>query len=196
MIAISYNPLAFGLMIVGVGALLFGSCLHQYHKKKLSFGGEKTYGLMFIIIGIITSLFAFIMYFTEPIPKQYIEVYGVGYFMFSILMIVSGTILYKRLDKRPASYLALVSGVILLWTARNIYSYSMSKSPLGTTAIFAFAGLGSMGSYFFGSRKLKDIPGILITLTVLAFVLCGLLALYSGFSAQFGHLGSLLNASS
>jgi uncharacterized membrane protein len=188
----AYNPLAFGLMLVSMGALIFSAYVHNQLKSKSSLKQEKGFGGVFVTLGFIAGIFAFSLYFFETIPAQYIEVYGVGYFVFSILLVVGGLSMFYEWDKVPLSYLAFVCGIVLLNSARTVYYYAMSKSPLATTALFGGAGLGAMSTLFLTHLGAKKTPKWVGFLVVLAFVCVGLLALYSGVNAQFGHVGSAL----
>lgn len=177
----SQNPLALGLMIVAIGAITFAYYLYKNSKKE-----EQSFGIIFLVLGLIATGFGFNLYLTQPIPAHYIEIYGVGYFVFALLTIVGGVTMIFGWDKTPAQFLGIVCGIILLNSARTIFFYHLSKSPIGTTALFSFAGLGSMAYYIYNKGKLPK--WVIIGL----FVACGLLALYSGLSAQFGHVGSML----
>ncbi len=178
----SQNPLALGLMIVALGALLFAAFILRQPKRK----EEQTFGTIFLVLGLLAVEFGFDLYVTQPIPAQYVEVYGVGYFVFAVLSIIGGATMIFGWDKTPVAYLGVLGGLILLTSARTIYHFAMSKSPLGTTALFSFAGLGSVVYVLYHQDK---IPKWVI---VVLFAACGLLALYSGLSAQFGHVGSAL----
>ena len=185
----AYNPLAFGLMLIAMGSLLFSFYVYAC-RKKITNQQEKAYGGVFILLGIIAGVFAISMFISAPIPAHYIEVYGVGYFIFSILSIIAGLCMVNKWDKQPAAYLAAIGGVILLGTARTVYNFSMSKSPVVTTALFVLTGLGAMGTLSLTCTK--KISKDWITLIALIFLVAGLLALYSGLSAQFSHVGSQL----
>jgi len=188
----AYNPLAFGLMLISMGAILFSSYVFFWKNNKVSAKQEKTYGTAFILLGIIAGIFGFIIYTTEPIPTQYIEVYGVGYFVYSILLLLGGLCMVHGLDKRPAAYLAGIGGLMLLGSARTIYIYSMSKSPLAATTMFGLSGLGLLGAIKLAHSSHKNASKLLIWLVILAFLIVGLLTFYSGVNAQLGHAANAL----
>ncbi len=179
-------------MLISVGSLLFSCYLFSWKHKKVSVKQEKTYGITFILLGIIASVFGFSIYINEPIPPQYIEVYGVGYFVYGLLLLVGGWCMVLNWDKKPASYLAGIGGLILLWSARTIYYYGLSKSPLASTLIFALSGFGALGTTILAHKKQSSTSLLFVWLVLLAFFIVGLLTLYSGLNAQFGHVGRVL----
>ena len=63
-----YNPLAFGLMFIGIGAVLFAAYLYE-QRKKISEGKEKAYGLMFIINGILAGIFQALVPEKSPVAS-------------------------------------------------------------------------------------------------------------------------------
>ena len=188
----AYNPLAFGLMLVGSGALVAAKFVCKEYTNKLEKTSGKAFGAVFIIFALIAGIFGFNLYFAETIPAHYTEIYGVGYLLFTMLMLAGGITLYFDWDRRPASYLAALGGIILLNSARTVYTFSMSKSPMATTATFALAGLGAIGSLLYTHPNehplIKDNMKWITYAGIAIFAVMGLLALYSGLMAQFGHV--------
>ncbi|MBS3158981.1 DUF981 family protein [Candidatus Woesearchaeota archaeon] len=188
----AYNPLAFSLMLVSMGALIFSAYFYLLTGRKLSQDQEKAFGSIFIILGVIAGIFGFSIYFYETLPAQYIEIYALGLLIFAMLQIALGLSMAFGWDKVPASYLAAVCGIALLNSARTVYSFSLSKSPSATTALFGVSGLGCLGVALLSYLGAKKMPRWLAFLVLSAFVIVGLLALYSGVSAQYGHVSSAL----
>jgi len=190
----SYNPLAFGLILVGTGALMFANYLYAHFKEHINHSKEKTYGSVFLLIGILAGIFGFGLFFSTPIPGQYIEIYGVGYLLFSMLFIIAALCLLNSWDYRPASVFASIAGVILISSACVVYHFQMSKSPLGTAFIFLLSGLGSISTYKLAHlHGYKNQKGYLV-IAITIFALVGLIMLYSGLSAQFEHIAMALAA--
>ena len=73
----AYNPLAFGQMLVGSGALVLSGYLWERFKgkdeKKLP-ALEKSFGVVMFLQGIIALLFSAQMYLVGPTPGHYIGV--------------------------------------------------------------------------------------------------------------------------
>ena len=189
----AYNPLAFGLMMVAMASLLFVAYLYRRYTKHIDKGQEKDFGGMFTLLGILGGIFGLSIFMHETLPGQYIEVYGVGYMVFTLLMLAAGMSMLFGWDKRPASYLAFLGGIALLNSSYTVMKFGLSKSPLGTGTIFALAGLGSIGTILLTHVDIKKNRWIVI-LVGLAFLTLGILAYYSGMHAQLGHVESALAA--
>ncbi|MCA9478002.1 MAG: DUF981 family protein [Nanoarchaeota archaeon] len=187
----AYNPLAFGLLLIGTGALLFAAYLFDA-KKKISFQTEKNYGIIFSVLGFLAGIFGLGLYAFTPIPEQYIEVFGVGYLVFSFLSLVAGITLLTKSYRKPSVFLAGIGGVFLLGSACVIYSNQLTRSPLASAALFALAGLSSIGMIPYQFLKSKRLQKIIWIKLIIGFTLVGLLAIYTGLSAQAGHVASIL----
>lgn len=187
----AYNPLAFGQMLVAMGSLVFAAFLYTIYRGTLDARQSKSYGGVFMLLGIIASTFGLGLFMSEPIPGHYIEVYGVGYLVFTMLMLIAGLCLIFDWDYRPASYLAFVGGLALLHSAYAIWTNQMSKSPAVTATIFLLSGIGAAGSIYMTHGDLqKKRTWILLGITI--FVIFGAMALFSGMMAQAGHIQSAL----
>jgi len=179
-------------MLIAAGSLIFAIYLYKVFRKSFEKKEEQGFGGVFFIIGLIASFFGLGLYFSEPIPAQYIEIYGVGYLVFTLLMIIGGLSLMFNWNEKPASYLAVIGGIMLLGSAYTVFSFSLSKSPFSTALMFGLSGLGSISSIILthSTKRLK----VLEWLVILIFVAVGLLTLYSGLHAQYGHVASTLAA--
>lgn len=187
----TYNPLAFGQILVAMGVLVFAAYLYSVYKKTADAKQDKGYGGVFVLLGIIASVFGFGLYLTEPIAGQYIEIYGVGYLIFTLLMLAGGLTLLFGWDKRPASYLALVGGLSLLNSGYTVWANQLSKEPLATAGLFVLSGIAAAGSAWMTHGDVeKKRRWILVGIVI--FVVLGLFALYSGMMAQQGHVASAI----
>lgn len=187
----AYNPLAFGQMLVAMGSLVFAAYLYYQYKNSKDHKLESGFGGIFVLLGLVASIFGFGLFVSQPIPGHYIEVYGVGYMVYTMLMLILGATLIFKWDLRPASYLGVVGGIALLNSAYTIWINQMSKHPLATTIVFLLAGLGALGSPLMAHGDI-DKKRKLFLLGMLLFILFGLLTLYSGMQSQMGHVMSAL----
>lgn len=191
----AYNPLAFGLMLVGTGALLFAYYLFHHFREKIDPQKEKTYGAIFIILGGIAMAFGFNLFVNTPIPDHYIEVYGVGYFVFATLTLVGGLVMLNNWDYRPASVFGALGGVLLVASSYNVLINELSRDPLKTAAIISLSGLGALLTY--PLTHIQDVQKrkVWLIITIIVFALAGALAFYGGITAQLGHVERALAAS-
>ncbi|MBS3128097.1 DUF981 family protein [Candidatus Woesearchaeota archaeon] len=182
----AHNPLALGLILVGIFGLLFAWYLYGVLKNKKQDKKEnKAFGIAFCVASFVGFIFLIQLYFFVPIPVQYIEIYGVGYAMFSIAMLILGIQLLKGVETTSARYLASVIGIVLLWLAYVVSKYNLSKSPIATMFLL---GLPGVAAFLFPGIKNKKI----LIIVMLLFFVFGALALYSGLNALDGHVASAL----
>lgn len=187
----AYNPLAFGQILVAMGVLVFAAYLYTVYKKTDDTKQDRGFGGVFILLGIIASVFGFGLFMAEPISGQYIEVYGVGYLVFTLLMLLAGLTLMFGWDRRPASYLALIGGIALLNSAYTVFANNLSREPAATAGLFFLSGIAAAGSSWMTHGDLQKKRAWIIV-GILLFVAIGLFALYSGMMAQQGHVASAI----
>jgi len=183
---VAHNPLALGLILVGMFGLLFAGYLWNIFKNKKRDNNENNaFGIAFCVASIIGFIFLIQLFFFEPIAGHYVEVYGTGYAIFSLAMLIVGIQVLRGVETTSAKYLASLMGIVLLSLAYLISKFSLSKSPTATMFIFALPGLGAL---LFPGIKKKEI----LILVMLIFLIFGALALYSGINALDGHITSAL----
>jgi len=187
-----YNPLAFGLTLIGIFGLLAAAYGYLLLKKgKRTPEDDGAFGAAFCIGGVL-GLIAYIQeYFLQTSPPQYIEVYGAGYGIFTIAMFAAGITLLKGWEGTPSRYLAGILGIVLLWLGYMVFKHQMGKNPLPTVIMYAMASLGALLLPFVGAPTTRKWVVLAATLLFLGF---GALALYTGLKATDGHIVSALAA--
>lgn len=99
--------------------------------------------------------------------------------------------LYASVDLRFVSYFAAIGGLLMFQAARAVSTFSLSRDPLGTTALYVFAGLAGLSFLPFThipeSHRAFRWAKIGAALLIIAM---SLIALYTGFNAMYDHIES------
>ena len=196
----THNPTAPALMLVGMGAAVVAAYLLYGHgltlkNPKIKESMNRGIGTVLSAIGMLTLIITIQYILTEPVPAQYVELFGTNLGIFSILMLMGGIILYKGADFRPVSYIAALGGIWQFQAANIVNTFALTKTPLVTVALFVFAGIAGLS--FLPATHISEDRPIFRRIKILAGLVTAvmaLIALYLGINAMFGHVASAIAA--
>lgn len=154
---------------------------------------NRGFGAALFVVGLMSLILAIGMFFEPFLPEWATELYGTGIGIYSTLLLVGGLTIYTGSSLRAASYLAAVGGLLMLQEANIINMFGLSRTPIATVALFALGGLVGLSTllvtHLSSGQKAISWPAVL---TAVLAILFGLLSLYIGFNATFGHVASSL----
>ena len=189
----AHNTLALDLFLIGSSAILLGIyILFSSLKKKFSRETNKSFGILFLLAGFLALILTFEMFLFEPIPHQYIEIYGTMLAIFSLISLSGGLAIYLNSDLRPVSYLGGLGAILSFKSANSVLAFNLSKSPVSTAAIFILAGLSGLFTIVFShlsNQKSKFWFSLVFSIVLFAL---GVLCMYTSASALFGHVASAI----
>jgi len=193
----AHNTLALDLFLVGSGAIIFALYLltlfyFASKKKTLTKEFNKSLGIVFFFIGLASLILTSELFFSEPIPHQYIEVYGTMLAIFSLVTLSGGVSLYVNSDLRPVSYLAGLGGIISFQSANSVLTFSLSKSPLITSVMFILAGISGLFTIILANlnnQKSRSWFSLFFSLVLIAL---GVICIYTSMNAVFGHVATFV----
>jgi len=121
---------------------------------------------------------------TWPFPGGYNIVLMDPWAIFGVACLVIGLSLLLRIDLAYASLGFAFLGILPAVWGIAILTYRMTRTPEATFIMYFFTGLAVLLSPFFFYKKNKTLAYIAVALLVIA----GLIALYIGVNATFGHI--------
>jgi len=194
----AHNTLGLDLFLVGAGAIVFAAYLLYGHwlivkKPEMKDDVNRGFGAALLVVGLMSLILAIEMFFEPFLPAWALELYGTGIGIYSILLLVGGFTIYTGSSLRAASYLAALGGLLMFQEANIINMFGLSQTPIATVALFALGGLVGLSTllvtHLSSGQKAIGWPSVL---TAVLAILFGLLSLYIGFNAIFGHVASSL----
>lgn len=180
------DPLDTWLMLLA--ATLFAAASYVFftvvkpskEQEQLSRG----FGAYFLGVGIYALATGIWATITWPFPGAYNIVLMDPWAVFGIACLVLGLSLLLRIDLAYTSLGLAFLGILPVVHGAAILTYGMTKTPPITFAMYFLTGLSVLLSPLLFYKKNKTIA----YLAVLFLVLAGLLALYIGVNATFGHI--------
>lgn len=191
------NTLALDLLLVGAGGIIVAAYLlygyrliHKNPKMKATI--DKGFALAIGTIGAMSLILTFQLFFTswEPFPvEHYTELYGITLGIYSLLMLVGAFTLYTGVDLRFVSYFAAIGGLLMFQAVRAVLSFNLSRNPVVTAALYAFAGLAGLSFLPVTHIPKTHRAHRWVRWVAAAFVVgMSLIALYLGFSSMYSHI--------
>jgi len=193
----AHNTLVLDLFLVGASAIIFSiyilTSVYLSNKKKiLSKELTKAFGIVFFFIGLVALILTSELFFFEPIPHQYVEVYGTMLAIFSLVTLSGGISLYGDTNLKPVSYLAGLGGILSFQSANSILSFNLSKSPLLTSVIFVLAGISGLLTIILthiNNQKSKLWFSLIFSFIL---VVLGVICIYISINAIYGHIAVII----
>lgn len=195
-----HNTLALDLLIVAAGGILVGaymvfSYIALKRGSKLESNLSKGFALTALSIGIISALMTLHMFIFKPIPSHYVELFGIGLGIYSLLFIAGGLALYVGNDLRVISYLAAIGGLLMLQAANATLSFSLTRNPSLTATLFILSALAAFSLVASTHTKTGTKPWKVATIVVAVLAISmGIIALFIGVNAYYGHIARAVAA--
>jgi len=180
------DPLDTWLMLLG--ATLFAAATFVYFNfirplKELEHL-NRGYGAFFFMVGVYALATGIWGTITWPMPGGYNIVIMDEWPIFGIACLILGLALLLRIDFAYASIPFAFVGILPVVHGAAIIAFRMTKEPEAAGLMYILTGLSVLLSPLLFYRKNKGLAWLAVALLVIA----GLLALYIGASATFGHI--------
>ena len=180
------DPLDTWLMLLA--ATLFAAAAYVYftlirplkEQEQLNRG----FGVYFLGVGIYALATGIWATITWPFPGPYNIVLMDPWAIFGVACLVLGLSLLLRIDLAFTSLGFAFLGILPAVYGLAILNYRLTRTPELTFTMYFFTGLAVLLSPIFFHKKNKTLAYIAVALLVIA----GLIALFIGVNATFGHI--------
>ena len=150
---------------------------------------NKGMGYYYLFIGLYSFITGLWASFTWPLPDPYNIILSDPWPIFGLAMILLGLLNLYELHLRGVLYGISALSLPVIFDGFAIWNYSLTRSPMLSSLMYISIGISALLSpllAFEGSKK------IYAWLAIVLLFIAGLLALFTGFNAVFGHIESFL----
>jgi uncharacterized membrane protein len=190
-----YNPLVVALVLLAGGAVISALFLYREVQGRHGPDDRGSFAWLYALIGGISLLVSGQLFWADwaGFPAaQYTELFGVALTMYAAVMLAAAFVIYSDLDPRPFTWLTAVTGLVLLQGANAIVSFSLTREPIVSAAIWAAMGLSGVlllpGAYLDEDAAGRRYLGYVV---VLLLVLAAGLSLFMAIEAHYGHIAEV-----
>lgn len=190
-----YNPLVVALILVSAGSTIAAIYLFREVRDAHKPDDSKSFAWLFGLVGGFALLISGQLFWANwaGFPaQQYTELFGVAITLYSLVLFSAAFVLYTQIDPQPFTWLTALAGVVLIQGGRAAYTFSLTRSPPVTAAIWVALGLAGIlllpAAYTTPTSKVR---------TYLLYVIVGLLVLAAGLTgfmaieAHYGHIAEV-----
>lgn len=188
------NPLDMWLVLLGSSlfATIYWIYINFVNPNKY---GESLYevnkglGYYYLLLGIYSFITGLWGSFTWPLPGPYNIILMDPWPVFGVAMILLGLANVYKLNLRGILYGVSALSLPVIFYGLAIWNYGLTREPLISGLMFVFIGLAALLSPLLAFENTKKGAAYLF---IILLVIGGLIALYIGYHAVFGHIASFL----
>lgn len=180
------DPLDTWLMLLGATLLAAATFIYFNFIKPFKEVEQlnRGYGAFFTVVGIYALATGIWATITWPFPGPYNIVLMDPWAIFGVACLILGLSLLLRIDFAFTSIPFAFIGILPVVHGLAILTYHLTKEPDATFVMYFLTGLSVLLSPIFFNKKNKMLAWIGVALLIIA----GLVALYIGANATFGHI--------
>jgi len=150
---------------------------------------NKGLGYFYLLLGVYSFLTGLWASFTWPLPGPYNIVLSDPWPIFGVAMMLLGFANLYNLNLRGVLYGISALGLPIIFYGLAIWNYGLTRSPTFSGLMYVAIGVSALLSPLLAFEKTRKVSAYLF---ILLLLVAGILALYTGYNAVFGHIASFL----
>lgn len=146
-------------------------------------------GYFYLLFGIYSFLTGLWASFTWPLPGPYNIVLSDAWPIYGVALMLLGFSNIYNLDIRGVLYGISALGLPVIFYGLAIWTYSLTRNPLFSGLMYISIGVAAVLSPLLAFESSRKYAAYLF---MLLLFIGGILAIYIGYNAAFGHIASFL----